>query len=195
MSEQDDAARATEQQQQDSAETRADDQQYQTPPPDQQSETTEGEQSEQSSEDNAESESVEHWKAEAEKWKRAARKAERVNKGEAGRLNEELSQLREREANHDTEAVEAAGALATERLHTKLARAGLSEQDAGALLEHIDPLRLLEDGKPNGKAIDSVASSLTRSLGRAGVDEDQGKRSETAGFSADDWIRRKAKKK
>ena len=193
MSEQDDAARATDQDQnnppQDQADTRAEDQQQ-----DQQT-TDESTDAEQSSEDDqGDTESADYWKSEAEKWKRAARKAERVNKGEAGKLNEEVSKLRETVANHDSEAVEAAGNLAVERLHTKLARAGLSEQDATALLEHIDPLRLLNDGAPSSKAIDNVASSLTRSLGRSGVDDDQGKRSDGNTFSADDWIRRKAKK-
>lgn len=191
MSEQDNADRANEQQQ-DQADDRAEDQQQ-----DQQTTgdpTGAEDSSEEESKGEDESESVDYWKSEAEKWKRAARKAERINKGEAGKLNEEVTKLRETVANHDSEAVEAAGNLAVERLHTKLARAGLSEQDASALLEHIDPLRLLNEGAPSAKAIDNVASSLTRSLGRPGVDDDQGKRSDGTNFSADDWIRRKAKK-
>lgn len=191
MSEQDDAVRATEpDQQQDQADDRAEDQQ-----PNQQTtdDSTEAEAS--TEDDQGDTESLDYWKSEAEKWKRAARRAEKINKGEAGRLNEEVSKLRESVANHDSEVIDAAGTLAVERLHTKLARAGVSEQDASALLEHIDPLRLLNDGSPSSKAIDSVASSLTRSLGRSGVDDDQGKRSDGNTFSADDWIRRKAKQK
>lgn len=191
MSEQDEAARATEQApQQDPADDRAEDQQQDQQTAD---DSTEAEAS--TEDDQGDTESVDYWKSEAEKWKRAARRAEKINKGEAGRLNEEVSKLRESVANHDSEVIDAAGTLAVERLHTKLARAGVSEQDASALLEHIDPLRLLNDGSPSSKAIESVASSLTRSLGRSGVDDDQGKRSDGSTFSADDWIRRKAKQK
>lgn len=189
MSEQDDAARATEQQQ-DPADDRAEDQQQ-----DQQTAEDSADADQSTEDEQGDTESVDYWKSEAEKWKRAARRAEKINKGEAGKLNDEVAKLRETVANHDSESVEAAGNLAVERLHTKLARAGLSEQDAGALLEHIDPLRLLNDGSPSSKAIDSVASSLTRSLGRSGVDDDQGKRSDQSAFSADDWIRRKARNK
>lgn len=201
MSEQDNAARANEQ----SDAARASDDNAarathdaaraneQGPAEDHQASFTDAENS--TGDEQGDTKSLDYWKEEADKWKRAAQKAEKVNKGEAGRLNKELDQLREAVANHDSESVEAAGALATERLHTKLARAGVSEQDAGALLEHIDPLRLLNDGAPSSKAIDNVASSLARSLGRSGVDDDQGKRSDGNTFSADDWIRRKANKK
>lgn len=191
MSEQDDAVRATDREQE---RERAD----QRPESDS-SEESSAEQAaaEQSEQDDTEAEqSVDYWKAEADKWKRAARKAERKGgKAEQDRANAEVTELRETVANHESDAVEAAGNLAAERLHTKLARAGVSEQDAAALLEHIDPLRLLADGAPSGEAIESVASSLSRSLGRSGVDDDQGKRSETSAFSADDWIRRKARNK
>lgn len=126
---------------------------------------------------------------EVDKWKSLARKHEREN----SKARRELDQLREQITSHETAEADAQNALASERLHTKLARAGMSEEDASALIEHIDPKRLVEDGKPSAKAIESVAASLSRSLTR-GVDEDQGQTSETPSFSADQWLRKKARK-
>ncbi len=127
--------------------------------------------------------------AEVDKWKSLARKHERDN----NKSRRELDQLREEITSHETAVTDANNALASERLHTKLARAGMSEEDASALIEHIDSKRLVEDGKPSAKAIESVAASLSRSLTR-GVDEDQGQTSETPSFSADQWLRKKARK-
>lgn len=140
--------------------------------------------------DNEADESDKDWKAEAEKWKALARKHEREKKAKAN--SSELDELREQVSSHETAATEARNALATERLHTKLARAGMPEDDATALIEHLDPSRLLEDGKPSTKAIDAVAASLSRSLTR-GVDEDQGQTSEAPSFSPDQWLRKKAR--
>lgn len=133
------------------------------------------------------------WKAEAEKWRALARKHETNAKG-ARQAREELDELRETVAKNDVAAVEAASSLASERLHTRLARAGMSQQDAESLVEHIDPMRLIENGKPSPKALDAVAASLARSLGRGSVDADQGQRSDAPQVSADDWLRRKARK-
>lgn len=130
-----------------------------------------------------------HEDAEADKWKALARKHER----DSGKVRRERDELREQVSAHENAVTEAQNAIASERLHTKLARAGMSEDDASALIEHIDPKRLVEDGKPSTKAIDSVAASLSRSLTR-GVDEDQGQASETPSFSADQWLRKKARK-
>lgn len=127
--------------------------------------------------------------AEADKWKALARKHEREN----SKTRRELDELREQVSSHENAVTEAHHALASERLHTKLARAGMPEEDASALIEHIDPQRLVEDGKPSTKAIESVAASLSRSLTR-GVDEDQGQASESPSISADQWLRKKARK-
>ena len=147
--------------------------------------------SEQSDTDSAETDDKD-WKAEADKWKALARKHEANAKGSKG-LRDEVTQLREQAENHEASIAEATSALAAERLHTRLARAGMSESDAAALIEHIDTNRLLDNGKPSAKAIESVAASLTRSLGRASVDDDQGQRSSDPQFSADSWLRRKAR--
>lgn len=132
------------------------------------------------------------WKAEAEKWKALARKHEQ-NEKKAKADTSELDELREQVTNHETTITEARNALATERLHTKLARAGMPEDDATSLIEHLDPSRLLEDGQPSTKAIDAVAASLSRSLTR-GVDEDQGQSSEAPSISPDQWLRKKARR-
>lgn len=139
-----------------------------------------------------ESESMD-WKAEADKWKALARKHEAHAKKADKAHSDELDQLREQATTQETAATEARHALASERLHTKLARAGVSEDDAAALIEHIDPARLTEDGQPSAKAIDAVAASLSRSASR-GVDEDQGQTSESPTFSPDQWLRKKARR-
>lgn len=139
-----------------------------------------------------ESESTD-WKAEADKWKALARKHEAHAKKADKAHSDELDHLREQANTQETAATEARHALAREQLHTKLARAGLSEDDATALTEHIDPVRLTEDGQPSAKAIDAVAASLSRSASR-GVDEDQGQTSESPTFSPDQWLRKKARR-
>lgn len=149
------------------------------------SEASDGEQSA----DTAGAEQEQDPHAEADKWKALARKHEREN----SKTRRELDELREQVSTHENAVTEAHHALASERLHTKLARAGMPEEDAAALIEHIDPQRLVEDGKPSTKAIESVAASLSRSLTR-GVDEDQGQASETPSISADQWLRKKARK-
>lgn len=133
------------------------------------------------------------WKAEAEKWKALARKHEQNAKKASKASSSELDELREQVSSHESDVTEARNALATERLHTKLARAGMPEEDATSLIEHLDPSRLLEDGQPSTKAIDAVAASLSRSLTR-GVDEDQGQASEAPSFSPDQWLRKKARR-
>lgn len=149
--------------------------------------------------DSSESEDL---KTELDKWKAWARKHEENSRGadqareERDQLREqvkELDELREQTSAQETAATEARHALASERLHTKLARAGVSEDDATALTEHIDPARLTEDGQPSAKAIDAVAASLSRSASR-GVDEDQGQTSEAPSFSPDQWLRKKARR-
>lgn len=126
------------------------------------------------------------WKAEVDKWKALARKHEE----NAQKVEKDRD---ERVSSHENALTEAHNALASERLHTKLARAGMPEEDATALIEHLDPQRLLEDGQPSAKAIDAVAASLSRSLTR-GVDEDQGQSSEAPSFSPDQWLRKKARR-
>ncbi len=143
------------------------------------------------------------WKTEATKWKELARKHERRQLDALGLKPGELDQLRtdagrtpdaDRLSDAEAATAEARSSLVTERLHTKLARAGMSEGDAEALIAHIDTNRLLADGKPSEEAIDQVAGSLTRSLGRASsVDADQGQRSAEGPFSADAWLRNKAR--
>lgn len=150
------------------------------------------------------------WQAEADKWKSLARKHEKrhmdalgLEPGEldtlrqrAGQLDEQsgqLEQLREQVTSRDSQLATAQHTLAAEKLHTRLARAGVPNEDAVAVIEHIDPSRLIEDGAPSETAIESVAASLSRSVAR-GVDEDQGQTSPSPATSADQWLRQKARK-
>lgn len=143
------------------------------------------------------------WKAEADKWKAMARKHENrhldalgLQPGELDTLRQqstELDSLREQVTSRDSQITTAQQSLAAERLHTRLARAGVPTEDATAVIEHIDPSRLMEDGTPSESAIDAVAASLSRSVAR-GVDEDQGQSSPGPAVSADQWLRQKARK-
>lgn len=150
------------------------------------------------------------WQAEADKWKSLARKHENrhldalgLEPGELDTLRQrssqldeqstQLDQLREQVTSRDSQLVTAQQTLAAEKLHTRLARAGVPSDDAQAVIEHIDPSRLIEDGTPSETAIESVAASLSRSVAR-GVDEDQGQASASPAIAADQWLRKKARK-
>lgn len=112
---------------------------------------------------------------------------------EAGKANqtleEKLEALQREQAERDAAAVQEKADLAAERLHAKLVRGGLSDDDATALVGTIDSLRLLSDGKPDTDEIEKVAKTLTKIGTRASADPDQGKGGGGSPPSMNDMIR------
>lgn len=104
-------------------------------------------------------------------------------------LEQQVEQLRREQADRDAAAVQEKADLAAERLHSKLVRGGLSDSDAGTLVESIDSLRLLEDGKPSKTAIDKIAKALVKVGTRAAADQDQGQKGGSAVPTMNELIR------
>jgi hypothetical protein len=104
-------------------------------------------------------------------------------------LEQRVESLQREQAERDAAAVQEKADLAAERLHAKLVRGGLSDGDATALVETIDPLRLLADGRPSAQEIDKVAKTLTKIGTRSQADPDQGARGGNAAPSMNELIR------
>lgn len=145
------------------------------------------------------------WRAEADKWKNLARKHEaraRQNEDRAKQnadaaskaktVEEQLNELREQLVQRDIADIERASREATAQIHLRLAEAGVSRNDAAGLLETVDPIRLLNDGQPDEKAIKKLADSLIRLSGRATPDPDQGRRGDDGPLNMNDILRRAA---
>src|SRR5918997_635160 len=129
------------------------------------------------------------WRAEADrlardaaKWKALARKHEGTARqrsdaaSKAPELEQQVAELREQMAARDVAEVERSGRLALERVHTRLAKAGIEPGDVKGVLGRIDPTVLLKDGQPNDDAITELAESLTKVAGRVSPDPDQGRK-------------------
>lgn len=118
------------------------------------------------------------WKAEAEKWKNFARKhedAKKANKAEAERLQKEYDEYKASiEAEKESAQLSVAQERAVEKLHLKLARAGMDEETATGLLSVIDSSKLLAEGKPNDEAIENAAKAIVRNHGTVTPDPDLG---------------------
>lgn len=120
------------------------------------------------------------WQAEAEKWKKFARtheEAKKANKAEADRLKAEFEQFKA-SAQSEKESVQLsiASERAVDKLHMRLARAGMDEETATALLGVIDSSKLLAEGKPNDEAIETAAQAIVRNHGTVTPDPDLGQR-------------------
>lgn len=138
--------------------------------------------------------------ADRDTWKKRSRQHEdraKKNQDDARAkqsIEEQLEQMRADLAERDAAAVEERAGLATEKLHAKLVRGGISDDDATALIGAIDPMRLLEDGKPDSKEIDRLAKSLTKIATRPAADADQGRKGGDSPRSMNQIIRDAAKR-
>jgi len=136
--------------------------------------------------------------AEAEKWRTLARKHEgraKENATAASRtktVEEQLDELRSQLAQRDIADVERSARLALTQVRTRLAEAGIRGADASGLLELVNGTALLADGEPDEKAIDKLATSLTRIAGRASPDPDQGRKGGSGPPDMNTLIRRAA---
>lgn len=125
---------------------------------------------------------LEKLEAERDSWKKRSRQHEDRAKQNADAAREkqtteeQIEQLRKDIADRDAQDIADKQDLAVEKLHAKLVRGRMSDEDATALVEMIDPMRLLADGKPDAREIDKVAKSLTKIGGRSTPDPDQGRR-------------------
>lgn len=129
--------------------------------------------------------------ADYDELKKAA--AERDKAAKANQtLEERVEALQREQADRDAAAVAEKADLASERLHAKLVRAGFTDDDATNLVETIDPLRLLDDGKPSATEIDKVAKTLSKLGNRSQADPDQGSRGGNAAPSMNELIRQAA---
>ncbi|MCO1575357.1 hypothetical protein M8C13_06230 [Crossiella sp. SN42] len=118
--------------------------------------------------------------------------------GQLAELRSALDQLRTTQPATQPAPAESAGAageLAVERVHTRLARAGIGEAEAAALLSRVDPARLLADGAPDEAAITELADALTRPLMRTTADPDQGAHGSAPAPTVDDWLRQQARRR
>ena len=138
--------------------------------------------------------------ADRDNWKKRSRQNEdraKKNQDDARAkqsVEEQLEQLRADLAERDSAAIEERAGIATEKLHAKLVRGGISDDDATSLLAAIDPMRLLEDGKPDSKEIDRLAKSLTKIATRPAADADQGRKGGDSPRSMNQIIRDAAKR-
>jgi hypothetical protein len=107
-------------------------------------------------------------------------------------LEERIEEMQREQAERDAAAVSEKADTAVEKLHAKLVRGGFSDDDATALTETIDPLRLLDDGKPSTEEINKVAKTLTKIGKRSQSDPDQGARGGAPATSMNDMIRQAA---
>lgn len=109
-------------------------------------------------------------------------------------VEEQLEQLRKDMADRDAAATAEKAEIATDRLHSKLVRGGLSDDDASTLVGTIDAFRLLEEGKPNGSEIDRISKALLKIGTRQAPDRDQGRKGGDAPPSMNEIIRTAAKR-
>lgn len=138
--------------------------------------------------------------ADRDSWKKRSRQNEdraKKNQDDARAkqsVEEQLEQMRADLAERDTAAVEERAGIATEKLHAKLVRGGISDDDAASLIGAIDPMRLLDDGKPDNKEIERLAKSLTKIATRPAADADQGRKGGDSPRSMNQIIRDAAKR-
>lgn len=116
-----------------------------------------------------------HWKSTSRKHEDQAKK-NRDDARAKQTVEEQLEGLRRDIADRDAADIASRAEMAAEKLHAKLVRGSLSDDDATALVGLIDPTRLLVDGKPDPGEIDKVAKSLTKTVARPAPDPDQGRR-------------------
>lgn len=115
-------------------------------------------------------------------WKQRSRQHEDRAKQNAdaakakGTLEEQIDALRKDIATRDAEAVTERAEQASDKLHARLVRGGLSDDDAATLVGSIDPMRLLVEGKPDTGEIDKLAKSLVKVGTRPAPDGDQGRK-------------------
>ena len=129
--------------------------------------------------------------ADYDELKKKASAADKATKA-AQTTEEKLEQLRSDLAERDAAQVQERADQASDKLHAKLIRGGLTDEDATALVGTIDPLRLLEDGKPSSAEIDKLAKTLTKIGTRQQPDPDQGRQGGTAAPSMNQMIREAA---
>lgn len=138
--------------------------------------------------------------ADLDKWRSQARKNETRAKENADAVKEkqtveeQLQQLQKDMADRDAAAVSEKAEIAGDRLHAKLVRGGLSDEDATTLVGTIDAFRLLDEGKPDTKEIDRLAKSLLKIGTRQAPDRDQGAKGGDAPPSMNQMIREAAKR-
>lgn len=136
--------------------------------------------------------------AEAEKWRTLARKHESRAKdnadaaSKAQTVEEQLEGLRKVMADRDIADVKRNERLALTQVKAQVASAGLKPDDVAELLNALDPSVLLTDGEPDEKAIEKLARSITKSLGRASPDPDQGRKGGDGPADMNTLIRRAA---
>lgn len=118
------------------------------------------------------------WQSEAERWKGLSRKNESDYKAAQSTIGE-LTKERDT-AKQDLTAAQfkASQDSAVSQLHTALARAGVSEEDAQSLVDVTDSSRLLADGAVNTEAITKTVTAFARSRGTVTPDPDMGRRDE-----------------
>lgn len=110
--------------------------------------------------------------------------------GQAKTVEQQVSELQQALADRDARDIERSGALAAEKLKTRLVRDGLSESDASTIAGSVDITSLLDEGVPDEKAIDKLGASLSKAAGRPAPDPDMGRQNGTAPTDMNSLIRK-----
>lgn len=130
-------------------------------------------------------------RAELRTTKAELRKAQATTR-EAKTLQQRITDMERELAERNERDATRTGRLALSQLNTRLAEAGIKQEDVAGLLKRISPADLLTDGEPDETAIGELADSLTRIAGRATPDPDQGKQGGKAPLDMNQLIRRAA---
>lgn len=117
-----------------------------------------------------------------EEWKGHSRKHEDEKKALASQLKgtksdkDRLAELEQAVNSANEDRLNERKFNALTQVQLRLAEAGIRSDDVAAILEGYDAAALLKDGKPNGPAIEKLASSLIKVAARATPDPDQGRK-------------------
>ena len=124
----------------------------------------------------------------ARTWERRA-KDNRDAQTRSQTLEQQVTQLRDQLADREAADLLQAEQTAVTALRAELSGLGMERTDIADALEFVDTSRLMKDGRPDEKAIETVAAKLARVAGRAVPDRDQGANGSNGSPSMNDWVR------
>lgn len=104
-------------------------------------------------------------------------------------LEQQLQEMRETLNQREAADLLAAEQAAVTGLRAELAGLGMERTDIADALEFVDTSRLMKDGRPDEKAIETIAAKLARVAGRPQPDRDQGANGSNGSPSMNDWVR------
>jgi hypothetical protein len=124
----------------------------------------------------------------ARTWEKRA-KDNRDAQNRSQTLEQQLQQMRDQLAEREAADLIASEQTAVTALRAELASLGMDRTDIADAIEFVDTSRLLDKGRPDDKAIETIAAKLARVAGRPQPDRDQGANGQSGPASMNDWVR------